>query len=256
MDSLRGSFGEHDGSAITSPAPTVAALPGPWRSTLARLTAMGVRSVQLSATQAGFRPRELDRSGRRDLLTTLRRAELSVAGLDAWIPADHFIDATHSDRAVDALRSIVELAADLGRVPVSMTLPSPTDDDDAVAEIAATIAAHAERHGVGVIDHMWPKAARGGIAWGLETAAALSHDSDPTAMLLRDAPASVRLADLDQTGMRGPIGTSGRLDVLAFRVSLSMSTSVKHIVMDTRQWIQPWEGLDASIRAWSAATMS
>ena len=38
--------------------------------------------VQLSAAQAGLRPRELDRSARRDLLATLRRRELAVAGID------------------------------------------------------------------------------------------------------------------------------------------------------------------------------
>ena len=61
-------------------------MPGAAAAALERLAAAGVRRVQLSASQVTLRPRELDRSGRRDLLILLRRLELSAGGLDAWVP--------------------------------------------------------------------------------------------------------------------------------------------------------------------------
>jgi hypothetical protein len=47
---------------------------------------MGFRSVQLSAAQPGLRPRELDRSGRRDLLARLSRLQMPAAGLESGWP--------------------------------------------------------------------------------------------------------------------------------------------------------------------------
>src|SRR5690606_35381914 len=104
-------------------APTLAALPGEPRRSIDRLHELGFRFIQLSATHPGLRPRELDQSARRDLLATLRRRERSPAGVDLWIPPEHFADAAQVDRAVAAAIAAIELAADLGRVPLSLALP-------------------------------------------------------------------------------------------------------------------------------------
>ena len=58
------------GPSTTTPedclAPTLAALGDRPRTAIDRLAGLGFRAVQLSASQPGLRPRELDRSGRRD----------------------------------------------------------------------------------------------------------------------------------------------------------------------------------------------
>src|SRR5690606_13026801 len=59
----------------------------------------GFRAVALDASAAGLRPRDLDRSARRDLAALLRRLELAFAGLDLWIPPEHFASPEHADRA-------------------------------------------------------------------------------------------------------------------------------------------------------------
>ncbi|MCA9295976.1 MAG: hypothetical protein KC983_05650, partial [Phycisphaerales bacterium] len=234
--------------ASVRPAPTINALPGAWKSVLERMTPLGVREVQLSATQPGFRPRELDRSGRRDLLAGLRRHELTLAGLDAWIPAEHFVEVEHIDRAVHAMVQIIELAGDLGRIPVSFALPGVTpmnqsgdepagtdDAGDAVTEVTSTLAAAAERFGITLIDFALPRTERAGIAFGVDTAAALSHAMDPAGVIVSSAPATVRLSDLTASGMRGPIGRGGRLDIVAVMASMSVLTPTPGLVIDCRQ---------------------
>ena len=65
-------------------AVTLAPLAPEPRTGLLRASQLGVRAVQLSAGQPGTRPRDLDRSGRRDLLVAARRLELELGGIDAW----------------------------------------------------------------------------------------------------------------------------------------------------------------------------
>ena len=70
-------------------APTISDLDAAPRRAISQLSDAGFRAAQLSASQPGLRPRELDQSGRRDLLATLRRREVSASGIDAWIPPEH-----------------------------------------------------------------------------------------------------------------------------------------------------------------------
>ena len=98
----------------------------------------GVRGVQLSATQPGLRPRTLDGAARRELRARLKRLELTLSGLDLWIPPEHFTEPANVDRATAAAEAAVVLAADLGRVPVSMTLPA----DAAASALAAQALSH------------------------------------------------------------------------------------------------------------------
>lgn len=220
------------------------------RDLFARLSGMRFRFVQLSATHPGLRPRDLDQSARRDLLATLRRNELAAAGLDAWIPQSHFDESTKVDRAVSALIETIDLAADLGRVPVSVMMPN----EPSGIEMIINRAAH---RGVELADHRIPVAAAPQeVGVGIDPAAWLSQGHDPAAAVTANATRLVaaRLSDLLSSGMRGPIGDrrEGRLNILAYQVALSVSGYRRPVVVDARQWIDPWGGLAQSAQAWGA----
>ena len=269
-------------------APTLQALGGEAREDLTAIASMGFRAVQLSATQPGLRPRELDGSARRGLRATLRRLELQPAGVDLWIPGEHFTLGEHVDRAVDAVCAAIELAANLAatipkgvpsRVPVSLTLPNALPADvadskygsstsasstssatgDAIAAIA-TIAGHAERFGVELADHAVPIVDGVGrnIGWGVDPAAWLAHGEDPAQIIAahsaRHPLVSARLVDLLRSGMRGPpgIGPEHRLDILAYRVALSIAGYRRPVVLDARQWTDVHGGLHAAASQWNA----
>ncbi|MEE8154531.1 MAG: hypothetical protein V3T53_06170 [Phycisphaerales bacterium] len=238
-------------------APTLGPLGDQPRAALDRLAAMGFRYVQLCATQRGLRPRDLDRSARRDLLVRLRRLEMQVSGLDLWIPPSHFLDPALVDRAVDAVRAALELAGDLQRCPISLELPRPTGDDS-LGPVIETIAEQALRVGVELADHAFPDVTADRLGIGIDPAAQLSCNEDPAAVVTKHADrlVSARLCDLLASGMRGPIGEAqaGRLDVLSYRVALSVGGYDRPVVVDARQWSDPWPGLTQTARTWSAAS--
>lgn len=154
-----------DGPEDSTPlAPTVASLDADPRRAFVRVREMGFAHVQLSAAQNGLRPRELDQSARRDLLATLRRRELSVSGIDAWIPPEHFLDTAHVDRAVGAVLDAIDLAGDLGRVPVSLGLPG-----ELVDAVCSVLVERADHRGVGLAEHGVPDVARQGVGVGVST---------------------------------------------------------------------------------------
>lgn len=250
-----------DAPHITAPplAPTLAALGGDPRHALNRLHDMAFRFVQFSAAQPGLKPRELDRSARRDLLATMRRMEIEPAGIDLWIPPEHLCSASHVDRAVSALIAAIEMAADLGRVPVSVQLPPKHDESD---EAVYTVRAAAHRHGVPLADHavFTTNDARHehdeffGI--GIDPAAWLASGSDPANIVSGNSTAIIaaRLCDISTSGMRFPIGeraASGRLDVQAYKVALSIAGYTRPIALDARQWPEPWTGIAHSRDAWT-----
>jgi sugar phosphate isomerase/epimerase len=220
------------------------------KATLDRIAAIGVRHVQVAATMPGLRPRDLDRTGRRDFASSLRRRELTLSGLDAWIPAEHFEDPARADRAATTISDIISLAADLDRVPVSMVLP-------AVEEIAVAIIEQAQRAGVEIADHSIPLSARSGVGHGIDPAAWLSHNKDPVAAVHAAGSRLVgaRLVDLFRSGLRGPAGSphEGRLDVDDYKIALSVNGYRRPVVIDARQWNDAWSGIEQSIRAWNQA---
>ncbi|MHC4446208.1 MAG: sugar phosphate isomerase/epimerase family protein [Planctomycetota bacterium] len=226
-------------------APTLAPLGDSPRPALDALAERGFRHVQLSATLPGLRPRELGRSGRRDLAATLRRKALAVSGIDIWIPPDHFVDPAQVDRALAAVLETVELASVLGRCPVSLTLPSPGEDATEFGGVVESLTDHAMRHGVDVADHavavsslhdlgigIDPAASLGqgqdparqvaayaprlisarlwlhDLGIGIDPAASLGHGQDPARQVAAHAPRliSARLCDLLRSGLRGPVG--------------------------------------------------
>ncbi len=233
-------------------APTLAPLGEQPRAALARLSRLGFRHVQLDATQPGLRPRELDRSARRDLAATLRRHEVSASGVDLWVPASHFVEPARVDRAVAAVLDAIDLAGSLGRCPVSLNLPAA----EACAEqgpVVETITECGHRHGVPIADHAVPVSAQLGV--GIDPATWLSQGEDPAAGLIAQAGrlVSVRLCDLLRSGLRGPIGEpgEGRLDVLEYRVAMSVCGYTRPVVVDARQWSDPWAGLEQTREVWT-----
>jgi sugar phosphate isomerase/epimerase len=199
---------------------------------------LGYRAVQLDATVPGIRPRELDRSARRDLAALLRRLELGFSGLDLWIPPPHFADAANADRALAATAQALELAADLSRLTesgdgavVSIALP-----DKAAGFAMESLAGAADRVGARLADHRWPVQvdASGPIGIGIDPAALLAAGSDPASEVSRLAttPVAARLSDVVPGG-RVAVG-SGRLDVLGYRVALATKGYARRLVVDLR----------------------
>jgi sugar phosphate isomerase/epimerase len=238
-------------------AATVAPLGDP-ASAFAWLSAAGIRGAQLSATQPGMRPRELGESARRDLRATLVRLGLVASGIDAWIPTAHFADPVNVERAIDAVSATCELAGELGRVPVCVTLPVAGADDASVArrrETIAAIAAAADRHGVTIAD-AGPSTDLPFPPFGrcIDPAAVLAAGGDPAAEATRAGTrlAAARIVDLTRAGMRGPVGIAGesRLDALAYRIALEVAGFRGLAVIDARQWTDPRGGIAACAAAW------
>lgn len=227
------------------------------RRVLDRLSELGFRAVQLSAAQPGLRPRELDKSARRDLLATLRRREMSPAGVDLWIPPNHFLDPAAVDRAAEAVVEAIELAADLGRCPLSVALP-PIEEGDRESLIGELLN-HARHYGVELADHTLPLGQREDVGVGIDPAALLGMGEDPAAAMINCAPrvVAVRLCDLLRTGMRGPIGDpqDGRLDVTEYRAALAVCRLHQPLVADLRQWSDPWSGLIRTASVWREGGM-
>lgn len=234
-------------------APTLAPLGEQPRAALARLSQLGFRHVQLGANQPGLRPRELDRSARRDLAATLRRHEVSASGVDLWVPTSHFFEPARADRAVAAVLEAIELAGSLGRCPVSLNLPAAEACADQ-GSVIETIAERAAHHGVEIADHAVGAGRWAELGVGIDPAAWLSQDKDPAAGMIAEAErlVSVRLCDLLSSGLRGPIGDpqEGRLDVLEYKVAISVCGYTRPVVVDARQWSDPWAGLEQTGEAW------
>lgn len=245
------------GEAQSNLGVTIAPLGDP-AAAIAWASSRSFRGVQLSATQAGMRPRDLGPSARRDLRATLVRQEVVACGIDAFVPAAHLVDPQHAERAVEAIGAACELAAELGRVPVVVQLPEPGADAAEAARRDAAIAmisAAADRVGVTVADLSggagapWPPV---GIA--VDPAAVLASGGDPAASVARAGArlSAVRVVDQLRSGLRGPIGLRGeaRLDVLAYRIAIDVAGFRGLPVVDCRQWSDPRAGAEASLAAW------
>lgn len=224
------------------------------REAIEVLRGLGYRGVQWSATLAGVRPRELDAGARRDLKVLLRRLGMIAAGVDLWIPAEHFADSERVDRAVAAAIEAIGLAGDLGGVPLSIRLPG---GDGERAAVAAMLAA-AERHGVMVADHARPPCEDGRCGIGLDPVAELAAGTDPVERVFECGSriAVARVSDLTRSGLRAPVGgdaSERRLDLVRYRVALAVQSPRCRVVADARQWGDVEAGLRQSLAAWRDA---
>ncbi len=243
---------------ISAPlAALLSAIPVSPPMALKQIAAAGFRDVQIDGRQPGMRPRELDRSARRGLAADLRRLELRPAGIDMWIPPEHFLDSARVDHAVHALLATIDLAGELGRMPVSLALPRPETTDDSWQDVLTTIRDACERCGAVLADHALPLRdtdADETIGAGIDPAALLASGEDPCAAVHArpERVTSARLSDLYGTGMRGPIGAQdGRLDWRGYQVALSVARYNRPVVVDSRQWPEPWAGCRQTLALWT-----
>lgn len=103
----------------------------------------GGRAITLDATAPGFRPRELDRSARRDLASSMRREEIALAGIDVFIPSEHFARPDTRDRAASAVLGAIEMGGQIGARHVAIRAGEGLPGD-----VEAELSSVAERHGV------------------------------------------------------------------------------------------------------------
>ncbi len=219
---------------------------GTARGVLEWACSVGYRWVQIDAAMAGLRPRELDASARREIVTMLRRRGAGISGLDLLIPSAHFADPAHADRAASAVRDAISLAGEWGdrgaRLSVTIALPAGKP-----GAIAADLCTHAERVGAVIADCACPPNATPGMAVAVDPPAVLASGTDLVASITRlaSAPASARLSDLDAGG-RVEAGT-GRLDIGAYRVALSVVGYAGPLVADLRS-LRDQEGAARRVR--------
>lgn len=234
---------------------------------------IGAPAVQLNAATPGIRPRDLDRSARRDLAATLRREGLNCSGLDLWIPPEHFTDAAHADRAVASVLGAIDLAADLAALAggsivstrpvrpgvVSLLLPAETP-----ADLLAAITERAQSRGVLLADHHWPPrdSSSSALLIGLDPVAILSAREDPAASAAKLAAraASARIADLARSigqtpGTRVELGR-GQFDHFAYLVSLAAASYTGSAVIDCRGLRDPARSAAAAIATLKSLTVN
>jgi len=257
---------------------TLAPLASDPRKGLQAIRRLGIPGVQVSAGQKGTRPEDLGQSGRRDLVVSARRLELKITGVDAWLDPDCLSDSARVDDAVSALLGAIDLADDLGRVPVSTRFPGVGDEGVIEAVLAA-----ASRVGVQLIDHGVPPRGVAVMALNAQNPSGLivpgeTDESvsaaqppvgssieglgigiDPPAWLVAgldclDAAArgisALRLADLSRDGMRVPIGDAdGRLDGEGLLMTARTARFEGFPVIDARRWINPFEMAKVTIDA-------
>lgn len=246
--------------------PLVLATGKPPRKAIATIAEQGFAAVQLDATLPGLRPRELDTTARRDLIATAVRSGLMIAGIDFFIPAEHYSDAQHVDRAVEAAMAVCTLAGDLGRVPVSLNLPIGKADPSVVQMIAdhadavgVTLAIHDEADADGLtawLDSNAPPM----VGLGLDPAALLIRDRDPSATA-QSHSATLRVARLSDAskgqadGGRQVVG-AGSLDLMAYRVSIDLSPHrFGPVVLDLRGLTTPLAAMPTAKAAWENAAI-
>ncbi|MCE7975432.1 MAG: hypothetical protein DYG92_14100 [Leptolyngbya sp. PLA1] len=199
---------------------------------------LGYRAVQLDGAAPGMRARELDRSGRRDLAAMMRRLGLGLAGVDLWVPTEHFAPGPHTERAVHAVICALELVGELATMAGGRAVVSVSMGAGAAADAKVALREAEERAGARLADHQWPPAAGCGV--GIDPAAVMLAGGEPATEVLRlaEAPAAARLSDLGPVG-RVPAGR-GKLDVMGYEVALVTRGYVSPVVLDVRGLADAW----------------
>jgi sugar phosphate isomerase/epimerase len=226
------------------------------RAIFERASALGFRALALDATRRGLRPRDLDRSARRDLAAALRRAQLQLAGVDLFIPPEHFSDPARADRALDAALRAIEFTGEIApltdrpagfRPPLAIEAPRVASAAGALRALEQA----AERHGVVLADAAWPPlestTPTGVRAIALDPAAVLLAGADPSAELIRHASrlAQARLSDLSPAGRVAPAVTpGGRLATSDYLLSIVGSGHAGPALLDLRNVPQPLEAAE------------
>lgn len=232
------------------------------RQVLHRLANYQFDAIQLDATLSGLRPRDLDHRARQDVLALLNRSNLRLSGMDLFIPRDHYLATEHLDRAMQATLASIELAADFGRIPLSIALPIQQMADDTKTALIESAEGHSVRLAVHAEDQLDEL-----IAWveqvdlptvgcGLDPAAILSKAADPAALVHRIGRrlSVARLSDASsRDAIRCPIG-QGDLDVSTYRIAVDLAAHrTGPVVLDLRGHEDPLNTALDSRLAWDDA---
>ena len=147
-----------------------------------------------------------------------------------------------------------------GAAPPAKNDETAGDAPVPLTDVLQRIASEADHQGIVIADHAVPAVRREGIGVGIDPAAWLAHGQDPVPAVFAENArlVSARLCDLLATGLRGPAGDHhhGRLDVMTYQAALAAVGYRRPIVVDARQWNDPWHGLQQSAQAWEHAVES
>ncbi len=245
--------------------PLVARLEPTVRGALGHVKRAGFTWVQLDAALSGIRPRELDQRARRDLLALLSRSDLRLAGLDLFLPREHFVKSDQLDRAMAATLASVELAADLGRVPLSVALPVASMSADVLSTIVeaadgrgVTVAVHAEDQ-LDALEAWTNQVDAKVVGCGLDPAALLARSQDPAAIAQRLGRhlKVARLGDMSASDvMRKSLG-QGDLDIIPYRIAIDLAPSrVGPVVLDLGGVNNPLQAAIHAKAAWEKAAFT
>lgn len=198
----------------------------------------GIPALHLDATLPGIRPRELDRSARRDLVAIAKRHNLSFTGCDLFIPPTHFTSPQHQQRAADAVRQAIVFAAELRTLGATAAVvcietaepaAKPTEPTVNAASLLTDLVSHARDHGVTLCDCTSDTSL---LARGLDIAAILARNEDPAAAILTHKPACLRLADWN--GRARVAFGEGRADATAISATVSVAAPAALGIFDFR----------------------
>lgn len=252
--------------------PLVRSMGGKVRKAVEHAAAAGFNAIQLDATLAGIRPRELDGRARKDLLALLARRGARPTGIDLFIPRQHYTDPQHVDRAMTATLAAIGLAADLGKLPLSLAIPVNKMPDELKTVLIETADSRGIRLAIHAEDQLDAL-----IAWittvdlpalgaAIDPAALLARGKNPVdiAQQLGSKLTVARLSDVERgsspdedepagEAVRCPVG-SGDLDVLAYRVAADLASNrAGPVVLDLRGLVNPLQSAAAAKKQWDDA---
>lgn len=206
---------------------------------------IGIGRVTVSAAEVGARPRELNRSARRDVAAQLRRGGVSCVGVELWVPQKHFDDGVNEQRAVDALCEAAGYASELGELTggegaLHTSLPCSVDESGTAVMHggARAVMEHGSSLGVRVVDHggfgVSAVGAETGCRVGLDCGLSLMRGEEPRDVMLAhtDRLGAVRVSDA-VSGNRVRVG-SGELDLLDLVISWTTLQEKPWLVVDLR----------------------
>ena len=259
--------------------PVVAAYGGTVQAAADALQQAKFHAVQLDGTLPGIRARDLDQRARKDLIGVFARRSLQIAGLDLFVPSRHFADPANMDRAMEATLAGIQLAADLGRLTVSIALPVKQMTD----EQKTVLAQAADGHGIGLAIHAedqidellaWIKEVdMPALGAAVDPATVLGRSGDPSKLVgrLGKVLKVARLNDLSVqdgsggssddgsgmgVGLRSIVG-AGDLDVVGYRIAVDLASKrTGPVVLDLRGMERPMDAAAEAARQWDKAAFT
>lgn len=199
-------------------------------------------AAQIDARHAELRPRELDRSARRDLAAMFKRVQIPCCGLDLLIPPGHFADSASVDKAVASVIAAIEMCAELRSLGATIDGASVSIElnDQTPVGVVAAIEQACQRVGVRVADvghGGLPRSEWIGVAVDPAGAFARGERAEDLAARVGRGVVSARISDV----ARGagalrcePGAMEGRLDLQAYGATLGVIGYRGAAVIDLR----------------------